>query len=264
MSGFGCKLNSQLVAAGGGLLPRVVNGVEVATDNGVYFPEAANQWSALGIAAPRNLYTFQESSGNLMDQIGTLDLTKTTVGTGVFTYESALGGSFTRNGIKMGGTANLDGAQFAANDTGLNISESESFAVLAYVRNPTIAGFHAYQMWSFLQLGFRLYESNGNYYRLDAHINIDGGIAPDDDTLRPILCVVNRATNFTGFYTELEAIEGASDPGALGGNGAMFIGFNGTANATQDFTCGLAAVWHGADAELDETLLETLGWSLAY
>ena len=45
-----------------------------ATKTNRYIPQTAAEWTALGLVAPNSLWPCQESSGNLLDVIGSLTL----------------------------------------------------------------------------------------------------------------------------------------------------------------------------------------------
>ena len=266
MSSFNSKLNSQLVAPGGGLLPASAGeSVAVTSDNGIYFPQTAAEWEALGLTAPGSLWTFQESSGNIIDQIGSNDLDTIT---GTWAYETALTGAFSRNGLANTSGANQDACQRETpSSPDFSIAAGESVAMLVYWETTTNNA-SASQAIAALDLGTgfstRLYAGNERM-----QLKIDGqneiGATPTDYTetsdMHAMLIVVNRVSGFTGCYTDLETFEETVDPGALTLVN-MGLGDISTAAACVKGTFALMAAWH--DVAFDESLLETLGWSLPY
>lgn len=256
----------------GGVVQEVVVGcnlgvpqqaAQVTEDNGIYFPQDNSEVQGLGVTAGSAIYPFQEASGLPQDVIGARDM-QFDVGDAKI-YQSSLGGGFTRVGVKFNeATGTHSFRKDLSGGNLLSISAAESISALLYMRvvSPALdsAVFGLASTPNPLSVEFKADGSMTT--RIGAQLTDSVSDAYGDDALFPLLITVNRSTGYTGAYTDLEAWETATDPGALTLNRITFgrgIALN---SGPPEVTFGLCIIWH--DVALDETLLETLGWTLAY
>lgn len=244
---------------GGFQLSKGLDAFSGPIDNGVKFPQTAAQWVELGVASPDLLYTFQEASGNIVEQItGTYNL----VPNGTWAYQEALSSPFSR--LALLGTEQSGKYMGVTLGSEFDITAGESFAVLIYVEMPTPTS---------LSRAIGGVDDRDVSCRIDTvgtpQLYIDDGVTSgaddthDDSALHPFLCVINRATGFTGLYTDLESVEETTDPGAIVLSDTLTgVGDLGVLGQCGAHHYALMAVWH--DVDFDETLLELLGWTLAY
>lgn len=98
-----------------------------------YLPETAEQWTELlsgtGLSNPANLYLFQEASGNILDKIGSKDLSAS----GTLAYQQNVP-DWTRNAVAT--TVNVAGQM--KNTTFANVN-AQAYTVFLIVR-PTVVG----------------------------------------------------------------------------------------------------------------------------
>jgi hypothetical protein len=213
-------------------------------------PASSAEWTALmtsagfGGAAPDYLWSFQQASGSIIDDIGAEDLT---VAGG--TYQQAVTG-WTRKAWKT-----TDGAAESASGP---TTQTGSVLVLAYI---AIANTPAAERTVMYVNANKLNWDLTPNYQISAGSTVDGA-AVHGTTVHPVVFRCDEGNSITAIYTDLEKIV----PVHASIDTAIFFGGAIQAAATASYV--YAAAWVGVPAQISatniKTLLTTMGWSPAF
>ena len=221
----------------------------------VYCPITADHWSNLSIATPTLCYGCQDTSGNLLPSIGSIELAPNASPLYAQTVTN-----WTRTFV---GTVDTTAEQrFASADASLSLSSGESVAMLVYMSAAVVSGtarlFNvASHAWALQMSG------NGNITGRFNNVAATGSNHESLTTVHPYLWVRNATADTCKVFSDLQEVTGTHSEIAVTivgmGIGALAAG------VAADSRVGLIAYWKGASAEgLGKATLQALGWSLAY
>lgn len=238
--------------------------------SGKYFPVTADEWTARGIRAPTQVWSFSESDGLVMaNSVGHIPLSKTSGEYARITHAQTVTGQ-TRKAMKFLDT--YANQQVHSADTRLPDLATTSCAMLTrmYVTSATPAGggFAPYQTWVF---GF------GPAQSLSVHVSATGvyGVSVGDSQFDgaatklnadvPALLVYDVTGSRIILYTPDEKI--TCTYAAQSGKGVHVGSHNATIPAPTMYVSE-AALWEGTDAEFTDAearqMLQYLGYTVAW
>lgn len=223
--------------------------------SGIHAPTTANNFTALGITAPSNLWLCQEASGNLTDTLGGYTLTAN----GTPTYNNAITG-WTRTALGFTETASQ---RFQGTAGTLNPA-STSVAWLVYFKltgDPAAANRSMVVVAFSLSTGLNMLVGTGGKVRINCvAVNTDGSVNHNDGNVHPALIVYDRTGGTVKIYTDKELITGTYNASVVDGS----KGFGGVSTGTAGplrILYSFAAT--GATAEgYGKATLQALGWTV--
>lgn len=239
----------------------------VAKDaSGIFCPANAAQWASIlavagiGSGNPSLLWLLQEASGNAADSIGSF----TGTASGTLTYQSSSTG-WSRKGIKT--SAGVAGT-IANTAAGLPDVSTTSIMSLIYADLPGALGTTRTLKQLGTTFGNDITMQINNTPRLIsiAGANSVTGTSNPGSAVRPLVLRSDRTNSRINGYSDQEKMT----PAGLGGTGKnVLLGGDNTQTFFPDAVNYLyCAVFTGAAAELTDaqvkTLLQTLGWSIAW
>jgi hypothetical protein len=243
VSGIRSGIRSGINPSDGGDVPITWT---VDATSGIALPADSTEWDdfraaeLLAIATPGHLYTCQEASGDLIDQIGAVPLAD--AGTPLF--QQAIAG-YDRDAVRM--DANTDRFSSAS----VPSPYATSVVMLMLVSLPAQPGANLVIGGPHINgsatggLFVSHASANGSIF-IRVNGNTATGTLDHSSGVHPILVKYDRTNSVARVYTDLEKISPAYQ--AL--SGAFSVGGLGSTAGNVSF-CGLlyAAVWSGADAE---------------
>jgi uncharacterized repeat protein (TIGR01451 family) len=243
----------------------VVNQVALGDGPGgaIQVPVTAAGFASVTGRTPTHIYTCQEASSNLIDQVGTENLIASTAAAAPL-YQVPIT-NWTRKGVGFSETS----GQKCTLATGHGPNPlNTAVAMLAYVRVRTVIATRTILM----------IEDAGASNRIMASMNTGGVLVTNcmaaaanagtvdhrDTNVHPLLLAVDTANTFVGRWTDLEAdigTYGATPGDAVKGIGAVGGGLS--------FVGEVLGVWilEGANAQIAtnaaaKTFLQSLGWTI--
>ncbi len=247
------------------LLDRLTNGpagtITQDATSAKYIPQTAAEWTSMlagsGINNPFLLYRCQEASGNLVDSItGTAAM----VPTGSPGYRQAVSG-WSSKAVHV-----TNGNCFFGSDSSLPDVSSTSMMLLAWVKTPTNFGAGTYALafggTYHHQVGWFGSTGGGGTLHVGAGFTTSGGFSSgvvqgSVDQRAQVLPVIVQWVHGTAtitVQTSLETVQAAGVTSTPTGKELMFGADNGAiTDLGEDLEILYAAVWHGADAEIDGT-----------
>lgn len=232
---------------------------------GVYVPQGAADFLALGLPVPDFLWLCQETSGGLVPVIGNPAVVLAQIGGAA--YGATVSGwtrkfTITTDGVAQG---------FHTTDAALDLAAGESYAVVAYSSmssaNPT-SGFANRVLCAQGPLG-SLRLNDDNTLRCFSGSATGPTILGNHDSpsiVRPLVWYRDAALNESGAKSDLgEGVSSLHDESAQVGQ-LRGIGGGSTAGTAATTRCCWYAVYKGANAEGRDwkDVLRRLGWSLSY
>lgn len=210
-----------------------------------YVPEAAAQFTALGLAPPDFLWLCQEASGDLASTIGSLALVKN--GAVDPLYQQ----SITDWSRKFVGTdGSTSGQSFRTSDAALDLASGQSAAMVA-LGSFTVAGAaRAFMAISGANDLLNMAATTGNLRTIHNGNATDGTVAQGGITTVHQFCWYrNGTTNESGAVSDTDAVVGTHSEAARTGT----VKALGTPAASSPLAAryGWFAIWLGANAERD-------------
>ncbi|HKP07589.1 MAG TPA: hypothetical protein VJU58_10095 [Microbacterium sp.] len=259
--GVALGVSEDPISAGGA---PVLPGVTRDASRGIYCPATAAEWTTVLTAAgdatggPSAVYTFQEASGNLVDQVGTF--TCAVSGTGL-AYQVTESG-WTRKAITT--TEGASGL-FLNTDAGLPDISTNSCLVLTYVR--TVSSISRRSIFGLGPAGSRCSAerelTTGVPVIMDFPQQASGTIDPSG-VVRPWWLQINQAASFAGILTDQEKIVPSWSGTAAGKRLTYGILQNNCSTAAYLYS----AVFFNAAAEKSlaaiKSISQTLGWTIPW
>jgi hypothetical protein len=252
-----------LPAPGGFPPTAAIGGDSIPTDGpgGVFTPTTLAEWTALSslypadVAVPTLCYACQDASGNAVPSIGSVELAPN--GTGL-SYRNAVAG-WSR--LALGLTDNASGGRWGTTDAVLDLAAGDSMYMLAYA-NVTVAGGNRRLLSAQADSDGTWIEATGVPRSLANTGFVSGTQNHLGATVHPIFYARDGAGNTSRTYTDLEQVNNTHSE--LARTGLMkCIGGSGAA-ACPTARVLLLAFWKNPSIALGKTLLQRLGWSLAY
>lgn len=230
------------------------------TASGIYFPETAADFLRLGIGAPSHLYLCQESSGDIIDQIGGVDL----VNAGTGTYQHAMD-SLTRVGVRT--QSNFYGTidQVSATESLAMLIVSDMAPASSLVEGTLAAIGDRFEFEVFCTFGTGTANGQAKAWVQNNAYGTVGAINPpagSDGITNVALLIMNRATAKCWLLTDTATIELNAAPLAQAVAGTQIaIGESFSPSTGCKTPCAYFAVWRGPVAEtLGRATLDALGW----
>ena len=249
-----------------GLRPGLNAGIDGATSgagvtqdgpSGVYVPQSAAEFQALGLAVPDWLWLCQEASGNLAATIGSVPL----VPTASPLFRQPVPGW----GRYFVGTADdTVGQRFSTNDAALNVAAGESFAWLVYIAIANSTGGNRRVLPVQGAINGFLSAFNGTLATFVNGAAVSSVLTYNDLTVvRPLVWFRNATTNQSGSKSDRNQVVVTHDESAFAGQ-LKGLGAAGAETPTATRAC-LMAAYKGANAEQDwPAYIRRLGWTLGY
>jgi hypothetical protein len=242
-----------------------------ATSN-VYVPQSSSEWTtfnaANGWANPDHLYLFQEASGNIVDKIGSSNLTVA----GAPTYQQSVTGWST---LALHFTEATNNQR--ATSTAITNINTTSCTVLAYIRTPTTpAAARAYLTLGTTTNTAKFTLTTTPRYRTDSVANTATDTATVPSTVQCHVLKVDRTNNVVkGYITAAAGILTPTFNSAMTGNQLSIGSVNNGTVATIGMDVLYCAIWVGSNAEKTDqdikSLMMQLGnnfwspsWTVAY
>lgn len=223
-------------------------------------PMTAVGFAALTGRTPTHAYTCQEASGNLADQIGSVNL----VAAGTPLYQQTIAG-WTRKGVGFNETLNQRFAVGAGSGPNATVTP---VAMLIYFTCRTPAAMRNMLILSDAGATARSCALNGVTGLLRtqcAATTNDGVVDHRDGAVHPLLLTLDIAGSNTNRYTDLEKDNGTFAAGVLDGNKGI-----GALTGLNSHLGEVAGLWifEGTDAQFTDAqakaLLQGLGWSIPW
>ncbi len=224
----------------------------VDATSGIYVPISAAEYTALGITAPASIWTCQETSGDLDDKVGILDL----VAANSPTYQNSITG-WTKKAV--GGVPGSFNCRFSV--AGPDVAAT-SVLLMAYVH--VTSGTTA--TLQFFECGDVRVQQLAGTDTIRARNTSNGADTVNAHTGVTLIILMHDLTNSrTRLFTQLEKLT-VTYAASSGTN--LQMSPSAGAEPVGHFKFLYAAIWTGSDAELSDAQAKAraqgLGWSIPW